>query len=403
MKKIKRLLLLFAIAIAVTVPVSFFLLDWNIILRNSPIIKGTTTSYSGNSETYLSQLEEKALSGDANAMFRMGNNYRYGYNGLEKDSTTAIEWYEKAIEHGDTDAMNTLGIMIIKGEITNVDISRAINLLTLAADKNNSYALYSLGAAYWLGIGVEQDKGKALKLWKESAEDGHRSAQSSLGWEYYLGSYVDKDYKQAEKWFRLAALNQDDEANYMMGQFYYYGYGVEQNYDEAKKWYERSTLYGSEKARYHLGYMYYTGKGGVKDYYEAIKYLRPLAEKNNLNAIFVLGKIYSKGLSDVERNDNEAFRLWNIAAYLGDVNSQLELSRIYALGIGRDKDLSKSYAWKLVSLELMDLDENISDSMKTKIRHSKRIFDRKITKSEKEKARFLADQIKLKISKYRKD
>lgn len=45
-------------------------------------------------------LQKAAASGCLEAMLQMGNNYRYGENGVEKDLDKAKEWYQKARDNG---------------------------------------------------------------------------------------------------------------------------------------------------------------------------------------------------------------------------------------------------------------------------------------------------------------
>ena len=70
LKIFKKLSSLFFVAVLISIPILYFIVDWD------------KSQSEFNSPTYLDELKETALSGDPNAMHRLGNNYYYGYNGL---------------------------------------------------------------------------------------------------------------------------------------------------------------------------------------------------------------------------------------------------------------------------------------------------------------------------------
>ena len=55
----------------------------------------------------VSMIQKRVDAGDPVAIYHLGNKYRYGEYGLEKDATRAVELYERAAELGDKEAHGT--------------------------------------------------------------------------------------------------------------------------------------------------------------------------------------------------------------------------------------------------------------------------------------------------------
>ncbi|OUU44184.1 MAG: hypothetical protein CBC12_13585, partial [Candidatus Puniceispirillum sp. TMED52] len=85
--------------------------------------------------------------GHAEAEYRLGWMYRYGWGGLSEDKQETVKWYRMAAEQENTDAYFFLG-----------------------NKQDNADAYFFLGNMYDLGEGVEQDSQKADKWWRMAAE-----------------------------------------------------------------------------------------------------------------------------------------------------------------------------------------------------------------------------------------
>ena len=73
----------------------------------------------------------------------MGCCYRHG-DGVKKDAAKAMEWYEKASELGETDAMLSLGRMYECGEGVKKDLQKAAQWYRKAQEKGAEGAEYLL-------------------------------------------------------------------------------------------------------------------------------------------------------------------------------------------------------------------------------------------------------------------
>jgi uncharacterized protein len=74
-----------------------------------------------------------------------------------------------------------------------------------AADAGNTDAMYNLGLLYRDGHGVAQDYGKAREWLQKAIDAGNANAMTNLGWVYENGPGVAHDYVKACEWYQKAA------------------------------------------------------------------------------------------------------------------------------------------------------------------------------------------------------
>lgn len=107
-----------------------------------------------------------------------------------------------------------------------------------AAEKGNSEAQYTLGDCYYYGYGVEQDYEKAFAYYLKAAEQGDAEVQCLVGNCYYYGTGVEQDYVKAVSYYEKAAEQGNAEAQKLLGDCYAYGRGVEMDKEKAKYYYD---------------------------------------------------------------------------------------------------------------------------------------------------------------------
>ncbi len=243
----KKFLRLFLIAAVIAVPVSGYVL----YKSGKSFTNDNINFFLGKKEGYLVWLEKLALSGDANAMFRMGNNHRYGYNGLTPNINETTKWYELAIENGDIDATYGLAKMYYEGVGVEQDYKKAYAIFSKCAKQEKMSCMGHLGQMYHDGIGIEKDIEKAFHWWLKTAEEGNASAQFQIGYFYDTGkeSVVEKDREQARLWYEKSAAQKDSRARRFLGYMYLDGEGgVEKDYLKAGELFALSAKNGNEKA-----------------------------------------------------------------------------------------------------------------------------------------------------------
>jgi len=100
--------------------------------------------------------------------------------GVAQDYAKAREWYEKAADKGNADAMANLGLVYLNGEGVVQDYAKAREWFEKAAVKGEVVAMNSLALLYENGQGVAQDYAKAREWYEKAADKGHARAQAQL-------------------------------------------------------------------------------------------------------------------------------------------------------------------------------------------------------------------------------
>jgi hypothetical protein len=108
-----------------------------------------------------------AEDGDEEAQDAIGDYFRSGIYGLEKNLTAAANWYRRGAEQG------------------------------------NAYSQFRLGIACNYGIGVEKDSNEALRWLRKAAEQGFVAAQSALA--VFLATGPEERLRNGKEAVRWAA------------------------------------------------------------------------------------------------------------------------------------------------------------------------------------------------------
>ena len=86
------------------------------------------------------------------------------------------------------------------------------------------------------------------------------------------------------------------------------------------------------------------GQGVEKNAEEAVRWLSAAAKGGDINGLFNLAVLYSKG-EGVEQSEEKAAELYTEAAKLGHYPSQSRLGYMYSQGQGVSKDRVQAYLW----------------------------------------------------------
>lgn len=128
------------------------------------------------SSEILARVQKRVDAGDPMAIWHLGNKYRYGRSGLEKDMTRAVELYERAAELGVKEAHYCLGFLYSKGKDVEKDTAKAIRHYEVAAMLGDVDARYSLGH----GEGRAENHDLALQHYLMAAKMGHQNALNAV-------------------------------------------------------------------------------------------------------------------------------------------------------------------------------------------------------------------------------
>jgi TPR repeat protein len=125
-----------------------------------------------------------------------------------EDYTTAAKLFRPLAESGDAEAQYRLGLMFRFGWGVDKDMAAAVHWLSRAADAQHAGAMTELGNMYRLGRGVPEDAKRAAQLLTGAAERGNGFAQLAIGRMHRTGTGVERDLVSAWAWFTLAIENQ---------------------------------------------------------------------------------------------------------------------------------------------------------------------------------------------------
>ena len=150
----------------------------------------TTTRNNEDAQKILKDMKEIGTSSPYDWIdYYIGEWYRKGWGG-EVKKNQAVKWFENAVLKGNTAATCRIEHAYHTGALgLTQSVSKANELLTLAADKGNATARFNLGICYRDGDGdLTINFNRCVQLWEQSANQGYVEAQYDLGSMYQCGS-----------------------------------------------------------------------------------------------------------------------------------------------------------------------------------------------------------------------
>ena len=287
-----------------------------------------------------------------------------GYYGLAKvaenvgDIETALEHYNKVVEDGTeqfyiASAMVYLGYIYETGDGVEQDGAKAVEWYTKAADLGDSDAMNSLGYMYETGNGVEQDGAKAVEWYTKAADSGHTDAMNYLGYIYEHGDVVEQDVAKAVGWYTKAADLGNTDAINSLGYMYAEGYGVEQDNDKALEWYVKSLSSFPDYEVYKIIVDILHGEDAAEKWFE---------ESGDAEKMMALAELYRSHYSDngeqVLPDFDKAIEWYTKAADLGNSDAMKMIGNMYKLGslYGGEDDLEKAIEWYQKAADLGNSD-----------------------------------------------
>lgn len=334
----------------------------------------------------LDQVEWKELA-DADGghtFWVLGCLYGTGW-GVEKDAEKALQYYLRAAEAGNEQAMRALGEICEEAG----DFEAALGWYEQAENFS------MLSEFWWAGRGGVQDYDRAFEYLRRDIEaDRAGSSPVELGCMYECGLGVEKDletavahYREALEWdrysadmalWRLKALDiPEDQISAERSE----GSGAhevveivppvesvsapqgcgEQTVESIsaeveeiqEKWLERehgAAEQGDTDAMVRLGSLYLTRKGS-DNAREAAKWYRKAAELGHADAMAELGKLYEEGRG-VLGNEQKAVQWYRKAAENGSDEGMFNLGNACRHGVGGSGDLKEALEWYRRAAEL---------------------------------------------------
>lgn len=274
----------------------------------------------------------------------------YIYQNYEK----AVRYFEKAANNGDMESQKKVGNFYLYGDHVAKDYEKAFHYIEMAAKQGDPVAQYELAGMYYYGNGINKNLNEATKYYQMSADQGYAPAINKLGDLYVDGEGVPENIEKAIEYFRLAASLNDINALVNLGNLYYSGKGVNENDQEAAKYYLKAIEAGKVKyddqlknlkneiANLERNYPSSKNRPGItarelKVLDDDIQVRKNLLEKltNEITrprgygeAYNNMAELYRDG-EGVEKNEEEARKLFKLASDLGYAEAQYTMGLIY--------------------------------------------------------------------------
>ena len=141
----------------------------------------------------------------------IGNLCEFCRTPLPDDEVSKLAMIQKRVDKGDAAAIRHLGVKYFHGELgLTVNVPRAIELWTEAAELGSLDAHHNLGQVHYSGNGVEEDKPRGIHHWQQAALKGRVLSRNSLG----ADKYYNGDYKRAvQHWMISAKMGHEESLN----------------------------------------------------------------------------------------------------------------------------------------------------------------------------------------------
>lgn len=155
--------------------------------------------------------------------------YVEGYSFVDEDldDELALEWYLKAADQGNTDAMLALGAyhnllnfyrtQWDRGLALPSEYEKAFQWLSKAANLGNLESMLWLERLYREGEGTQKDLQKSFEWSLRSAKAGSARGQFEVSQKYFSGEGVDRDYIKAFVWASIAQQNEYSSQDFVSG------------------------------------------------------------------------------------------------------------------------------------------------------------------------------------------
>ncbi len=229
-------------------------------------------------ERAFAQARSAADAGHVAAMRLAGHMLEAGL-GVDQDETAAAEYYRRAAQRNDPDALYSLGLLglesrggvskpeaesflsragragdaaaaealgyaLLSGEIGRLDVNAAALWLARAADAGRTSAAYPAALLFTGQDGADIDYARARKYLEQAGTAGVGAAAADLGLLLMQGRFGAPDAEGAARWFERAASYGDQEGQFLYAYTLATGSGTMQNLEAAYGWVLRSAAQG---------------------------------------------------------------------------------------------------------------------------------------------------------------
>ncbi len=296
----------------------------------------------------IALLKESANNNHPKALFELASYYELGL-GVTKNYTLAINYYEKAIKTGSSDARFNLALLLISPEaaIHKVhNLAKARTLMSVLAKHGDVEAQYSLSLMYKEARGnTHSDFQQSINWLQLAANAGHIDAEFNLGLHYLKGEQVVKNMSSAYLWFSKAAKQGMPRAQFNLALMHEKGIGTSVNLKRSFKWYTSAAVLGNANAQQNLGIKYLLGKEVEQNDSKAKSLITHAAKQQHKEAQFLLARLYQTGRNSIQKDLLKAEKWYLLSAKQGHREAQYQLAVLLSTK-GNSQQAAKYWAYQ---------------------------------------------------------
>ena len=247
--------------------------------------------------------EKGSLIGEEDCMASLGYAYISG-EGVEKDIDKGLKLIRESALKGSPVGERYMGLCSLTGAMGEAKKAKALEWYMKAIDHGDRGACFELGERFERGFGFFKDDVFALSLFEKGAKLKDTRCMIKIAECHMKGKGVEKDPGEAYGWYEKAAMYGDTEAMVETGNCLREGEGTKKDEKAAFAWYQRAYRLGERKALYSLAFCYEEGIGTRKDQEKAFSLYLKAYERNGKDflAMRKLAKCYSDGLGTGKDN-----------------------------------------------------------------------------------------------------
>lgn len=241
---------------------------------------------------------------------------------VKKNDSMAFLYYEKLALHGDIHGLYRYGQMMMLGRGTSKNSKKAYLSLKKAADKGH------IEAAYLCGLIKSQnnDLKKSSEHFRKAADKGHKESMRNFANMALTGRGMKTDQKLGLQYLRILADKGDIQAQEKYAMFMEKGIApaIKPDMAEAIRYYEMAYKQKSDIAGVRLAYIAFQRK----QYKRAIQIAHPIADRKNILAASLIGRLYFEG-KGTPADAEKALYYFRIAADGGNAYATEMVGRMY--------------------------------------------------------------------------
>ncbi len=223
-------------------------------------------------------LERAASMGVVSAQMVLAENLR------ATDPVTSLQWFSKAGEKGQTEAMTQAGLMLASGVGTgSPDFAAAAGWFARGAALGDTDASVAMADCLLNGKGVPVDKVKAVEYLRSAAAFNHPMAISLLGILTRQGvpGVIEPNMTEAFRLFSQATDMGSVEAQANLGVMYVNGWGTAKDPAKAVSLWKEGAELGDPVSMLFFAQALSEGRGTAKDKASATQWFVSAAKKGN--------------------------------------------------------------------------------------------------------------------------